>query len=72
MGEEVSDMTWKGVLGLEGQDVDFEMVHMRYRAAMMESPPINDINEINKLNWAFEEARKELATGRREDISLNA
>jgi hypothetical protein len=64
LGNRVKGMNWRSVFGFDGEDLDFEMVHMRYRARLMETPPIDDVQELNKLNWALEEARKELVDKR--------
>lgn len=56
--------TWRDVFGLTGQDVDFETVHDIYRARSMQLPAPVTMREMNRLNWALEEARKELGTGR--------
>lgn len=55
---------WRSVFGFDGEDLDFETVHMRYRELTLQRDPLLTVERLQQLNWALEQARKELATGR--------
>lgn len=55
---------WREVLRFDGEDLEFETVHMRYRELVLNLPDWAELQDLQVLNWALDQARKELATGR--------
>ncbi len=61
---------WRDVLKFAGDDdVDFPMVHDRFRDLMM-STVASDADRLLELADAFESARKELATHREQQTAI--
>lgn len=56
---------WRKVFGFDGEDLDFESVHHRYREKMITLSAHLELVDIKRLNWALDEARKELGTSGR-------
>lgn len=55
---------WREILGFDGEDLDFETVHTRYRERALQLSELATLESLQALNWALDEARKELPTQR--------
>lgn len=53
-------VSWRHVFGFHRQKLDYEAVHARYRELTMTLPMPVTLDDLQKLNWALEEARREL------------
>lgn len=63
---------WRAVLGFNGEDLDFETVHMRFRelAITLEHPVT--LEDLKRLNWALAEARRDLNTSGRVQSAISS
>jgi hypothetical protein len=55
---------WREIFGFDGEDLDFETVHTRYRERALQLSELATLENLQALNWALDEARKELPTQR--------